>query len=489
MSLGGKLFKSASVLIGIKFIHRFIGLISLLILARLLTPTDFGLVAIISIVVHFFDVISNVGSEQYIIQKDTVSSQDINTAWTLNLIAKVLLWLLLVLTSPLFAMFFEQPNLVPALVLASSVLIIDALKSPGIFILKRNFNYDKIFKLSIAQKIVSFIIVITIAYYSRSYWALIIAEISSSVVFTVGTYLICSHKPKLIFIHLKEQWFFSRWLLFKGIVGYTRSQIDTIIVAKYFPTGLLGKYYMSRDIAMMPAHNILVPATEPLLAALRQTRNDLILFRRQTSASLYAIAVISVPIFFFIWYFSLPILATLLGEQWIESENILHFMSLLFLYFSFILVIEQALLALQKVKLLFYFDFVSLLFVVLGLIILLSNNNNLAYFALIRGVLGTITAIALLLILKHYIKLEIMRLIFLISPLFLLSYCAIIITKYINIFDFDWPLLDLLANGSLFCFIYAILLTLFFIQIKKESEVTMLLKMTNLSKFNIFKEK
>ncbi len=71
MSLGKKVLASSAFLIGIKVIHRLIGLISILILARLLTPEDFAIVALTSIVVHFFDILANAGSEQYIIQKDS----------------------------------------------------------------------------------------------------------------------------------------------------------------------------------------------------------------------------------------------------------------------------------------------------------------------------------------------------------------------------------------------------------------------------------
>ena len=109
MSLARRVLGSAALLVGIKAVQRSLGLISLLILARLLTPEDFGLIALVSITVHFFDILSNVGSEQYIIQKQAVSEEDLNTAWTIDLLMKAALWLLLMLCAPLLAEFFEQP--------------------------------------------------------------------------------------------------------------------------------------------------------------------------------------------------------------------------------------------------------------------------------------------------------------------------------------------------------------------------------------------
>ena len=296
MSLGKKVLTSSSLLIGIKFFQRLVGLISILFLARLLTPEDFAIVALTAITVHFFDILSNAGSEQYIIQKDSVDEDDLNTAWTIDITMKFMLWVTLITGSSLIASFFEQPELETALYASSIILIINAAKNPGLLLKKQNFEYKKIFWLSVIQRLATFVIVITIAYIERSYWALIIGDIISSLIFTVGSYKIDQHKARLCFSHWRKQWHFSSWLLLKGIVGYTRSQIDTLIVSKFFPQAQLGQYYMARDIAMIPSQNLLSPAIEPLLAAFKQSRNNFPNLEFQVRFSLFIVAFISIPI-------------------------------------------------------------------------------------------------------------------------------------------------------------------------------------------------
>jgi O-antigen/teichoic acid export membrane protein len=234
------LLASAAFSSGAKFLSRIIGLISTLILARILTPTDFAMIAIIAIVLHLFDILSHTGSEQYIVQKSEVLAGDLNTAWTLDVLLKSSMCLLLIVLAPFIADFFEQPQLSFAIQIASVTLIINALKNPGLLLLKRDLDYKKVFYLSLAQRIASFMTIVFVALKWQSYWAFIIGDIIGALVFTLGAYKIQSFRPAFGLMHVGEQWLFSKWLLGKSIVGYLRSQIDTVLVAKFFNPTQLG---------------------------------------------------------------------------------------------------------------------------------------------------------------------------------------------------------------------------------------------------------
>ena len=93
------LSKGALLSAGAKLLSKFIGLISTLILARLLTPSDFGIIAAISIVLYFFDVFANVATEQYIMQKKRLRISELNTAWSINVVLKSLICLILICLS------------------------------------------------------------------------------------------------------------------------------------------------------------------------------------------------------------------------------------------------------------------------------------------------------------------------------------------------------------------------------------------------------
>ena len=114
-SLSSQVLSSSFLLLIIRLIQRSIGLISTLILARVLTPNDFGIVAISVLVVHFCDALSATGSQQYIVQKTDVDSDDVNSAWTIDIIMKLALWIILVLAVPLISSFYDRPEIENAL--------------------------------------------------------------------------------------------------------------------------------------------------------------------------------------------------------------------------------------------------------------------------------------------------------------------------------------------------------------------------------------
>ena len=486
MSLAGKVISSSSLLVAIKIFQRLVGLLSIVILARLLTPEDFAIVALVAIIVHFFDILSNAGSEQYIIQKEKVSSSDLNTAWTLDIGIKLAIWLTLLLGSDFLSIFFEQPDLRHALVVGSIVLVANALKNPGVFLMKQALDYKKIFWLSVIQRIGTFVIVIPIALATQSYWALIIGDVFSSLVFTTGSYLIHNHRPRISIQNLRVQWDFSKWLLFKGVIGYTRSQIDTLIVSKFFSPALLGQYYMARNIAMMPSTNLLSPAIEPLLAAFKTMKYDSKSLADKTELCLFATAVLSMPIFVFIWSFPQPIIDTLLGEQWRNSSELLSVLAILFFYFSFVQILEQSLIATGKTKVLFIYDCASLAFITVALL-LVSQAVSIVDFGLIRGLLGLITMLALLFYVRQIFGIRVMRIFLLLAPLLLISLLAYLATTAINYFLVEYPPAILLQKLFVFSVTYLLCLHILFRYLLKSTpEVTKLYSYINFSPITKF---
>jgi len=401
-TLANKVLKSSSLLIASKMLQRLIGLVSIMVLARLLTPDDFAIVALTAIIIYFFDMLSNVGTEQYIIQKENVSEQDLNTAWTIDLISKSALWLILIISAPFISDYFEQPQLKNAIYVMSFLLPLNALKNPGIFLLKSELNYKKLFWLTLIQKVISFTVVITIAFLSPSFWALIIADLVASIIFLVGSYKIHTFRPKFSLLNCNEQWLFSKWLLLKGIVGYIRSQIDTLIVSKLFSPAILGQYYMARNVAMLPAHNLLYPAIEPLLASFSVDKNTPEKFVKQINFSLMAISMVVFPLVIFISFFPDLIINFLLGDKWTSSYRLMSFLTLLLLYFPFVLVFEQVLIVKGKVKTTFFFDLFSLMLIIFVFIVIpLEQPEDIAFY---RGITGCISTLILAIYLKKLIN-------------------------------------------------------------------------------------
>ncbi|WP_020408725.1 oligosaccharide flippase family protein [Hahella ganghwensis] len=445
--LAASLLGSSSLSVAAKLFQRIVGFVSMLVLARLLTPEDFAIAALTSIVIYFFDVLSNVGSEQYIIQKKEVSEIDLNTAWTLDILVKSALFMLLVACAPLVAGWYENPDLLWALIVASCVLPINALKNPGLICLKRNLEYNAIFWLSVIQKLVSFAVVMAVAFTYRSYWAMIIGDVIAALVMTLGAFVAHPFRPKFSLVTFGKQWLFSKWMIVKGIVGYARSQTDTFLVSLFFPQSTLGQYHVSRNIVMLPSHNLMMPAIEPLLAAFSNNADNRSALEFQVRVCLLLVGILITPIVAFMWWFPGPIVDTLLGDQWKQSHGIISNLSLIAYYLPFLLVLEQMLIASNRVKTAFVFDLLSLLVVVTGLVLI--NHEDVEAFALARGLLGGGATILLFGYLSSQYNLFSCRLLAWLLMIFGLSMVSVLIADSLPLEKFP-AVVQLFGYGSAF---------------------------------------
>lgn len=414
MSVTQGVLKSSGFLLAIQFLQRTLGIISTLILARLLTPEHFGVVALVTIALQFFELLVETGQQQYIVQKEQVDDDDLNTAWTLDFLMKSAIAVLIMISSPALASYFDTPALTSALIVASLALPIRALRSPELMLLARNLNYQPVFWLNLWQKGIAFVVVVSIALIHASHWAIIIGNLVSATILALGSYRVCSFRPRISFKRVSHQWSFSRWLLLRGLVGFTRSQIDNLMVSKLFGATSLGGYNLVRELSILPAVSIIIPVSEPLLAAIAQGRDNTVTQAYRIRLSIAAMTTILLPISVFMAMYPNLIVSLLLGDRWEAYAHLLRPFALFFFTFCVFALISDAVIALGRVKALFAFDLISTTLIFACLLVL--GSDSLTLMAWVRGVLAIATTLALLLVLRYWSPLGLWRLFWLCLP-------------------------------------------------------------------------
>ncbi|AFP31114.1 lipopolysaccharide biosynthesis protein [Marinobacter sp. BSs20148] len=459
MSTSSRVFKSSAFLLAIQLFQRSLGLISTLILARLLLPEDFGIVAMVAISLQFFETLADAGNKHYIIQKTDVTDQDLNTAWTMNLTIKIVMAVLIIFAAPWVSKYFEMPELSVALCVAALAMPIRALQNPVLMLMAKQMNYQPIFVLSIWQKAISFFVVVTFAVIHPSYWAIITGELVAAVVLAIGSYTIHTYRPALTLSTMGLQWHFSKWLILRGIVGFTRSQIDNLIVSKLFGTSQLGGYHLTRELATFPALSVVIPGSEPLQAAIAERKNQPEELAYRIRLSLFMMIVLLTPLTVFMAAYSELIVNVILGAQWAEFEDLLRPFAMFFFTFCLFALVSDAFVATGQVRALFVFDLVSTVIIV-GFLVNLKNID-LVTMAWARGWLAVLTTIALLFMLQYRTHFNLIRLSVLSSTIIAPSSLALWVTGIFDIqFDSLSPLILLLIKGLLYvgivtCLIFA----------------------------------
>lgn len=456
-SLTNRVLKSSFVSFLIKFVQKSLGLISTLILARLLTPEDFGIVAVAALVLHFCDVLSTAGSEQYLIQKKSLSKEDIDSSWTLELILKSSLFLLLYISIPFIADFYENSELKEVLLLSATVLLINAFKSPGIALLKKDLRYKKIFVLNVSQKVIVFSFIMGWVYINPSFWALIVGDVVSAFILTVGSYFIHPCRPKLGLSKVKEQFQFSKWVMLKSGVGYSRAQMDMFFVAKLFTAELVGVFHMARQLALMPSTDLIAPAIDPLLSAFSKAKEQAERVKSQFELCFLVIAVVIIPIAVYMWFFPETIIDVLLGEQWSKANEILQALTLLLVAFTINQLLSPFCMAIGKVKAMFYYDLLSFVFIFVGLY--LFSELSLYNFAILRGFLAFIPLVLMLLYVCHLQHISVGKITINFAVLLALAYSSAYVTKQLQSYVDTYALFELTLFSG--CFFVSFLLKTF----------------------------
>lgn len=448
MSASLKVLKSAALLLNIQIIQRGLGTISTLILARLLTPEHFGIIALVVMAIQFFELLVETGSQQYIIQKKTLSNEDLNTAWSMDVLSKSVLALIIIISSPLAAHYFETPELALALSVSALTLPVRALKNPGMMQLAREIDYQPFFRLNLWQKGLSFITVITLAFINPNHWAIISGNLVSATVLAGGSYYVHSFRPVWSLRHVRQQWMFSRWLLLRGITGFIRSQIDSLMVSKLFGTEKLGGYNLVREIGLLPAITIINPMMEPLLSALAQEKGNAAALSYRTRLSLWVVITLITPITVFIMSYPSLIVLVLLGENWQDFALLLRPFGLAFFSFCLFALICDAMIAQGKVKLLFFLDLISTALIIS--ILVQTGTADLMTMAWARSWLAIVTAGCYLLILNHQVSFGIARLAWLCIPSAAGSAAALTLINTLPLESTSSPLWTFLIKGTLY---------------------------------------
>ncbi len=425
-SSSSKILKSSFVIIVAKWVQRILGLVSFFILARILGAEDFGIVAMSFVVLGFFRSITETGPHQYLLSRSEITRETADTTWTLNLLSKMAVALLMVILASFFSRLFNEPRLEMVLYVASVVPVINGLQSAGQYYLQREFRYTALSISQVISKVISFIVSLWVALAYETYWALIVGDILYAGINTVATYFIHDYRPRLSIVGIAKQWDFSKWVLLKSSVGFLRSKIDQFMVSIFFPTHGVGLFNVAKELTLMPYTQIAEPLGPVYISAINNVKNDAVQLADAFSKIFTTIITVILPTAVGFFLLRDEIVSTLLGGKWEGAELLVAYFAPLILTTSLASLSSSTLTALHKVKLVFILDMLTM-FIVLGGQYW-ARELPIHEFAGIRSIMGLIILVVLFLAVKKHIpEMRMLRLVIAAVP----SVVAVAVMIYI----------------------------------------------------------
>ena len=383
-----KIIQSISWLVAMSWFNRVLGFFSIIILARILSPEDFGVMAIVLLALQLTETLTNIGSEQYFIQKKNATSADLNCAWTSNLIIKTLTSLIFAIVTPYIATLFNHQHLMPAFFSIACLPIISALSNGKIYQYKKELNYKKFASIAALSKLLGSIFSIVLALILQSYWALIFGAIINAVIYSGLSYLFIKQRTSFGLTNWQQQFQFSKWIVLKSFVGHIRAKFDSWFALNIQGISGLGGYNLSKDLVLLPSRELLSPIAEIFFTSIAQTKNKSSEQQLQIRKSIAIIYIIGFPIAFGWGLIAEPFVQAILTDKWLPFVSTISALGFLVVTFSMGNFISQIMTATGHVKQLFYYDVFTLIFALIMLTLSVSSIENLNDMAFIRVLIG-----------------------------------------------------------------------------------------------------
>ncbi|WP_434362069.1 oligosaccharide flippase family protein [Parasalinivibrio latis] len=314
-----------------KLVSRFIGIISLIVLARILTPADFGIAALTTMVITLFATLSETGSTKYLIKSDTLTETQMYQVWSLNLALKSGLYVLLFMLAPAISSFLNEPLLTGVIRFAGLLLPIQALKNIRLVELERALNYAPISKMQMTTRLTVFPITVALALYFEDYRALITGSLLSETLVSVLSYRLVPRKPKWISRGWLRYLNFSSKMMLVSASGALRSRIDSLLIGKFLTGKDVGLYRVSQELGWLPFSELIEPVTAPLYAAFGKQASDRAALAHTFNLYLCWTYLLVVPAALGVSAVSQPAVAIILGTEWAELAPVLSLITLLML--------------------------------------------------------------------------------------------------------------------------------------------------------------
>lgn len=301
-----------------------------IVLARLLTPEEYGLIGIITIFIAVFNSIVDSGFSNALIRKNDTTDKDYNTVFITNMVFSAVLFVAMFFSAPFIAKFFNQPQLEPLTKVMSSIVIINAFAIIQRTILVKNIDFKTQTKISVISSVTSGVIGIGMAVCDMGVWSLVGQQISRQLLNTLFLWIFSKWRPKLQFSwnSFRELFGFGWKLLVSALIDTVWREIYQVVIGKFYSAASLGQYTRAHQFSSIFSSNIsgvIQRVSYPVLSAIQDDKERLKqAYRRVIKITMLVTFVLMLGLA----AVAKPMILVLIGPNWMEAANFLPILCL-----------------------------------------------------------------------------------------------------------------------------------------------------------------
>ena len=319
-SLSKKVIKGGAWIFSLRMVEKSFGLIRLVVLARLLAPTDFGMIGIALIGMSVLETFSQTGFQMALVHKNENIKTYLDTAWTVSVIRSIILFALLVFFAKHIAVFFHSPEAALVVRIAGLSILFQGFTNIGTIHFQKELEFRKQFIFQLGSTLSDFIVSVLLALILRSFWALVFGLLAGELAKCVLSYMLHPYRPRLRLDldKAKELFSFGKWVSISAMLGFLLSQGDGLLVGKLLGVAALGFYQMAYKISNMPATEVAHTISNVTFPAYSKMQDNLPRLREAYLRVLQLTAFLSFPIAALIFVLARDFTGIFLGEKWMS---------------------------------------------------------------------------------------------------------------------------------------------------------------------------
>lgn len=353
---------------GIQLVSLIIGII----LARLLTPADYGLMGIITVFFALSMVFVNSGFGAAYIQKKDASETDASTIFYFNVFVSIFFYGVLWIGAPIIAKFYDQSQLVSLIRISAIVLIINSFSMMQVNKLTKDVNFRKKTVISLISTLISGIVGITAALNDYGVWSLVFQQVTRSFTATIGLWFFYNWRPKVVFKldSLKSMLSFSWWALLSAVVNTFFNNIYILIIGKFFPVSELGFYTKAKGYKALVSEqptSAIGNVAFPVFSKLQSDKNALkISLKKFLQHTTFFVAPLSAMLIII----ANPLILLVLTEKWMPMVPYFKLLLIGAVFYPLLLFNGRFLTAQGKTKLNFNITLIVNLFRIINIVVM-----------------------------------------------------------------------------------------------------------------------
>jgi PST family polysaccharide transporter len=310
----------------IKFILQ---LISISVFARLLTPTDFGLIAMVAAVTNLVLVFKDLGLSMATVQQERITHEQVSNLFWINASFGFIILIIMASISPVIAWFYDEQKLTLITIVLSIGILISGFSVQHQALLRRQMKYLPLTIVEVLSVLLGLLGAIGSALLGWGYWSLVTQQLIVALTNLIGVWVCAKWIPgkPTRGIQTKNMLNFGKNMTINGLINYLVKNLDNVFIGRVLGASALGYYSRAYSLLLAPLSQISTPVSAVANPTLSRLQNDPIRFRNYYFKAITFIAYATIPLVTFMAVLSKEIVEIIMGAQWIQTAKIFQFLS------------------------------------------------------------------------------------------------------------------------------------------------------------------